>query len=40
MDNLEQDIELVMQEVGRSLTPAILTANEKSIARCMRGILV
>ena len=37
--NFERDVGIVMDEVGASLTPAFLRANEKYLARCMSGIL-
>ena len=40
MASMERDIELVMHEVGQTLTPAILTANDRHMVRCMQGILV
>ena len=40
MASMERDIELVMHEVGQTLTPAILTANACHMVRCMQGILV
>ncbi len=38
--NLERDMELVIREVGRRLTPAILRSNQKYMDLSLRGQLV